>query len=122
MRTDRVDRPAGRPNIRRVLPSAAITHRDLCHPSSAPSPFTRAGWWFELKLDGFRALARRTRADVQLHSRAGRSMAEQFPEIVAALTRLPAGTALDGELVVPTAEGRSTSRNCAGAICWSDRA
>ena len=34
-------------------------------------------------------------------------MAQHFPEIIAALARLPAGMALDGELVVPKPEGRS---------------
>ena len=35
-----------------------------------------------------------------------RAMADQFPEVTAALSRLP-NAVLDGELVVPTAEGRS---------------
>lgn len=31
---------------------------DLCHPIASHVPFTHAGWLFELKHDGFRALAR----------------------------------------------------------------
>jgi hypothetical protein len=34
-----------------------ITQEDLCHPMSTRAPFTREGWIFELKHDGFRALA-----------------------------------------------------------------
>jgi len=34
-------------------------------------------------------------------------MAEPFPEIVSALEQLPDGLVLDGELVVPAADGRS---------------
>jgi len=70
-------------------------------------PFTRDGWLFELKHDGFRALARTGRSGVQLLSRSGRSMAEPFPEIVSALEQLPDGLVLDSELVVPAADGRS---------------
>src|ERR671936_66322 len=56
-----------------------ITHDDLCHPILNSAPFTREGWIFELKHDGFRALAR-TGTPVQLLSRAGRSTADAFPE------------------------------------------
>jgi len=96
--------------FRRVLlppRSCRIDHRDLCHPTPLRSPFTREGWVFELKHDGFRALARRGKTAVQMLSRQGRSMTEQFPEVVAALRHLPTDTALDGELVVPTPEGRA---------------
>ena len=64
---------------------------DLCHPILSHVPFTRDGWLFELKHDGFRALARTGRSSVQLLSRSGRSMAEPFPETVAALEPLPDG-------------------------------
>jgi bifunctional non-homologous end joining protein LigD len=100
----------------------AITPADLCHPAIARAPFTREGWIFELKHDGFRALARKDRTGVQLRSRSGRSMATAFPEVVAALARLPVDAVLDAELVVPTADGRSDSRSCADARCYSDRA
>ena len=84
-----------------------LTSADLCHPILSHVPFTRDGWLFELKHDGFRALARTGRSGVQLLSRSGRSMAEPFPEIVSALEQLPDGLVLDGELVVPAADGRS---------------
>ena len=71
----------------------------------ARAPFTREGWIFELKHDGFRAFAR-AGASPELRSRGGRSLAEAFPEIVDALTGLP-DAALDGELIVPDREGRS---------------
>jgi hypothetical protein len=89
---------------RRVWPIGAD---DLCHPILSHVPFTRDGWLFELKHDGFRALARTGRSGVQLLSRSSRSMAEPFPEVVAALEHLPYGLVLDGELVVATTDGRS---------------
>jgi hypothetical protein len=78
---------------------------DLCHPTLARAPFTREGWIFELKHDGFRAFARAGAAP-EFRSRWGRSLAEAFPEVVDALARLP-DAALDGELIVPDREGRS---------------
>lgn len=71
----------------------------------AGAPFTREGWIFELKYDGFRVLAR-SGTCVQLLSRWGRPILEQFPEVGAALRWLPDAT-FDGELVVPTDDGRS---------------
>src|SRR4051812_35138603 len=96
-------KPSNRPRSSRCVVEAT----DLCHPTAHHTPFTRAGWLFELKHDGFRALARTGRSRVQLLSRSGRSMADPFPEILAALEQLPDGMVLDGELVVPTADGRS---------------
>ena len=88
------------------MPLVPLTYADLCHPIASRVPFTRDGWIFELKHDGFRAFARKTPTGVQLLSRWGRSMAAAFPEIVAALHEMPDAT-LDGELVVPDAAGRS---------------
>ena len=82
-----------------------ISPADLCHPTIARAPFTREGWIFELKHDGFRAFAR-TGAAPELRSRWGRSMAAAFPEILDALARLREGV-FDAELLVPDRDGRS---------------
>ncbi|HVL97151.1 MAG TPA: ATP-dependent DNA ligase [Solirubrobacteraceae bacterium] len=56
---------------------------------------------YEPKWDGFRCLAYRDGAAVDLRSRHGRPLARYFPEIAAALEAvLPARAALDGELLV----------------------
>jgi bifunctional non-homologous end joining protein LigD len=81
------------------------TPADLCHPRRSPAPFTREGWIFEFKHDGFHAFAR-SGTGVQLLSRWGRPMADAFPEVAAARAQLP-DAVLDAELVVPTADGRS---------------
>ena len=92
------------------------------HPTLHTAPFTAAGWLFEMKLDRFRALARRRGADVRLLSRTGRLMGNQFPDIVAALDRIPAAWVLDAELVVPDARGHPSfermrrARSCADEI------
>lgn len=59
------------------------------------------GWQYEPKWDGFRCLAFRDAAEVQLQSKAGQPLARYFPEIVAALQALkPQRFVLDGELVL----------------------
>jgi len=80
---------------------------DLCHPTLTRAPFTREGWIFELKHDGFRALARRGPHGVKFLSRRGRPMGVAFPEVVSAIGASPEHVTLDAEHVVPTADGRS---------------
>lgn len=61
-------------------------------------------WQYEPKWDGFRCLAFRDGDGIALQSKAGQPLGRYFPEIVAALARLPAKRfVLDGELVVPIA-------------------
>jgi bifunctional non-homologous end joining protein LigD len=84
-----------------------LTAADLCHQMTARAPFRRDGWIFELKHDGFRALVRKDKTGVQLLSRSGRGMETPFPEVVAAVAKLPGDIVFDAELVVPTAEKRT---------------
>ncbi len=66
------------------------------------------GWQFEPKWDGFRCLASREGAEVELMGRSGKSLARYFPEIVAALAKLPVRHfTIDGELVVPVGKALS---------------
>ncbi len=59
-------------------------------------------WQYEPKWDGFRCLAFRDGARVELQSKSGQSLTRYFPEVAAALASLkPQTFVLDGELVVP---------------------
>jgi len=70
-------------------------------------PFSKPGWLFELKLDGYRVRAARERGAARLVTRNGHDIAPSFPEIARALTALPyEGFIFDGELVVPDEAGR----------------
>jgi bifunctional non-homologous end joining protein LigD len=80
------------------------SHLDLCLASVHRTPFDAEGWLFELKADGFRALARHVAGNADVISRRGRSLADRFPEIVEALALLPE-LVLDAELVVPDERG-----------------
>src|SRR5881397_275838 len=64
-------------------------------------PFTRAGWLFELKLDGYRVRAAREDGEARLITRNGHDIAATFPELARAVAALPyEHVILDGELVV----------------------
>jgi bifunctional non-homologous end joining protein LigD len=70
------------------------------------TPFTAPGWLFELKLDGYRALAARD-GKSRLLSRNGNDLSTCFPEITRAVTALPGDRLLlDGELVALDEDGR----------------
>ncbi|MBT2482276.1 ATP-dependent DNA ligase [Streptomyces sp. ISL-94] len=59
-----------------------------------------AGLAYEPKFDGHRMVVVRSEADVALQARSGRIVTSAFPDLAAAALQLPAGTVLDGEVVV----------------------
>ena len=62
---------------------------------------------YEPKWDGFRSIIFRDGAEVEIGSRNERPMTRYFPEIVAAvLASLPERCVIDGEIVIPDAQGR----------------
>lgn len=64
-------------------------------------------WLYELKLDGYRALAVRDGSNVSLVSRNGNDLAAQFPAVTEALRQLkPQQFVLDGEIVALDEKGR----------------
>src|SRR5713101_740771 len=70
-------------------------------------PFSRPGWLFELKLDGYRVRAAREEGEARLLTRKGNDIAAAFPELGRALAALPfEGFIFDAELVVPDEAGR----------------
>lgn len=66
-------------------------------------------WNYEIKFDGWRALALKGGPSVQLLSRNQKEFGEQFPGLRDAVSRLSAGeVVLDGEIVALDAKGRSS--------------
>lgn len=63
-------------------------------------------WVYEIKLDGYRAIAVRNNRGVSLFSRRHKSFNRQYPYLVEALGDLPEGTVVDGEVVAIDESGR----------------
>jgi bifunctional non-homologous end joining protein LigD len=63
-------------------------------------------WSYEVKLDGYRALAIKSAGKVRLRSRNDKDFNSRYPAIVAAFGPLPDETVIDGEVVALDAEGR----------------
>jgi len=61
---------------------------------------------YELKLDGYRAVAFKRNGAVHLRSRNDNDFAVRYPAVVEALAKLPDNTVIDGEVVAFDEEGR----------------
>lgn len=73
----------------------------------AEQAFTRDGWLFELKLDGYRLLAAKSGGDALLLTRNGNDYTAAFPEIARAVKALPFNECIiDGEVVVLDEQGK----------------
>lgn len=88
-------------------------------------PFDSQQWLFEIKWDGYRALAISTKKQIQLFSRNHHLWNEKFPSIIKELKKIPHDVVLDGELVVLDSKGRSRfhlmqnyQKTGEGALCY----
>jgi bifunctional non-homologous end joining protein LigD len=63
-------------------------------------------WSYELKLDGYRALAVNTGSGIRLRSRNDKDFNARYPGVVRGLADLPDETVVDGEIVALDGEGR----------------
>jgi len=63
-------------------------------------------WLYELKLDGYRAIAFKRNGVVCLRSRNDNDFNIRYPQVVAALKLLPDNTVIDGEVVAFDDDGR----------------
>ena len=76
----------------------------LAEPREAA--FTKEGWVFELKLDGYRILASREDGEARLLTRNGHDASRTFPEVSRAVAALPyKHLVIDGEVVVLDPQG-----------------
>jgi DNA ligase D-like protein (predicted ligase) len=69
-------------------------------------PDDPARWLYELKLDGYRAIAFNTGGRLHLRSRNDNDFSQRYPAVVRGLRNLPADTVVDGEIVAFDEEGR----------------
>src|SRR5687768_14779590 len=63
-------------------------------------------WTYQLKLDGYRAIAFKTAGAVHLRSRSNKDFGARYSTVVKGLAKLPNETVIDGEVVAFDEEGR----------------
>ena len=71
------------------------------------TPFTRDGWTFELKYDGWRCLAEIKNGTVRLQSRRGFDLSRRWPAVAQSLATISGHHILDGVMCVLDDMGRS---------------
>src|ERR1700740_264591 len=76
----------------------------LCE--SAERPPKGPQWRYELKLDGFRAIGRKSDRSAQLGSRNQKDFTRRFGAVAKGLAALPSDTVIDGEIVALDENGR----------------
>jgi bifunctional non-homologous end joining protein LigD len=81
---------------------------DMMHGVRVRAPFSRDGWIFEIKYDGYRAFIRKQADRVELLSRHGTVMNAVFPDIIEAVSAVPGNFIWDAELTVDESNGRSS--------------
>jgi bifunctional non-homologous end joining protein LigD len=92
----------------RDAPRGPMPHRVkpmLATPVAAP--FDGAGWIFEVKWDGYRAVAEVDNGKVSLYSRNHNAFESKYPALVQELAGLGHDAVLDGEVTVLDAEGKA---------------
>lgn len=68
--------------------------------------FSDDNWLYEIKWDGYRAIAELNNKEVKLYSRNGLSFESAYPAVFEALQKMQLNAVLDGEIVVMNEEGR----------------
>ena len=69
-------------------------------------PNDAGDWEYQLKLDGYRAIAFKTRGRVHLRSRNDNDFSIRYPAIVQGFAKLPDETVIDGEVIALDEDGR----------------
>lgn len=68
-------------------------------------PFDGDEWLFEIKFDGYRAVAELNKQHVRLYSRNGLDFGQNYPSVVKALKKLNLHAVIDGEIIAIDKEG-----------------
>jgi len=83
--------------------TAFVEPRLLLRTESLPEG---KAWLYELKFDGYRALAIKSAGELYLRSRNGNDFSVRYPGIVNGLSSLPDDTVVDGEVVALDTHGK----------------
>jgi bifunctional non-homologous end joining protein LigD len=74
--------------------------------SDTENSFDDKEWLFEIKWDGYRAIAEKNNKEILLYSRNGLSFLETYPVVVNQLNNINVDVIIDGEIVVLNDEGQ----------------
>ena len=69
-------------------------------------PFNNKDWIFEIKWDGYRAIAEKHKKNILLYSRNGLNFLQAYPVVAQQLQSIKADAVLDGEIVVLGEDGK----------------
>ena len=81
-----------------------LVHPMLC--TLVEEPFSRDGWLFEIKWDGYRAIGAKHKDDIALYSRNALNFEDKYAPVAEALRDIPHDVVLDGEIVVMDEDGK----------------
>ncbi len=68
--------------------------------------FDSKDWLFEIKWDGYRAIAEISKGNYKLYSRTGHTFDKAYPKIFSALSTIKSNVVIDGEVVVFDEQGK----------------
>lgn len=68
-------------------------------------PFSREGWLFEIKWDGYRAIGTKHKDEIELYSRRSNDFMAKYPPVVEAMREFTHDVIVDGEIVVVDSDG-----------------
>jgi bifunctional non-homologous end joining protein LigD len=88
------------------LPRSPMTFVEPMLAKPVPELPEGSNWQYEIKLDGYRALAIKDKGEARLLSRRNNTLNDKFAAIADALLQLEDGLIVDGEIVALDAQGR----------------
>lgn len=88
------------------MPGKALFIKPMLLLRAETLPADAEHWEYQLKLDGYRAIAFKTAGKVHLRSRNDNDFGTRYAGVLQGLARLPPETVIDGEVVALDQDGR----------------
>ncbi len=105
MRVDDLGARANLPNLKSYPKKAWPWRVRPMLSTLIDEPFSKEGWLFEIKWDGYRAIGTKKKDHIELYSRADNDFVESYPPVVEALRAFEHDVIVDGEIVVVDEHG-----------------
>jgi bifunctional non-homologous end joining protein LigD len=92
-------------SIRSGAPKKIKTYIKPMLATVTKTPFDDTDWLFEIKWDGYRAIAEIKNKEIRFYSRNGIDFSSRFPSIATSLSKMKYDVILDGEIVLMNEKG-----------------